>query len=133
MDFALVREAPTLPCALWPFSSSFLVVPDHSAAGSFLKLDVEGFCLCAGTGGGVGLLGPPVSCGGAGLNGWATSFVVCPVFNLVGDRKEVEAGRLGLVKSGLGLLLETGCCGFGLLGSSGLYPTRRVDSGRGLV
>lgn len=38
MDFALVREVPTLPCALWPFSSSFLVFPDHSAAGSFLKL-----------------------------------------------------------------------------------------------
>lgn len=82
--------------------------------------------------GGVGLLGSPGSRGGAGLNGWTTGLVVCPVFNL-DVLKDVGAGRLGLVDTGLGLPVATGCCGFGEHGSSGLYPARRVDSGRGLV
>lgn len=79
------------------------------------------------------MLGSSGSRGGAGLNGWTTGFVVCPVFNIVDVLKEVGAGRLGLVDTGLGLTVATACCGFGLHRSSGLYPARRVDSGRGLV
>lgn len=79
------------------------------------------------------MLGSPWSRGGAGLNGWTTGLVVCPVFNLLDVLKEVEAGRLGLVDPGLGLSVATGCCGFGLDESSGLYPASRVDSGRGLA
>lgn len=69
---------------------------------------------------------------GAGLNGWATGLVVCPLVNLLDVLKEVEAGRLGLDETVLGLPVEAGCCGFGMHGGSGLYPAGRVDSGRGL-
>jgi len=48
------------------------------------------------------------------------------VFNLLHVLKEVGAGRLRLVDTGLAV-------GLGVLGRSGLCPARRVDSGRGLV
>lgn len=79
----------------------------------------------------IGLLGSPVR-GGAGLNGWATGLVVCPAFNL-DVLIDVEVGREGLFVPSLGLPDKGGVCGFGVLGSSGLYPVDRVDSGRGLV
>ena len=126
MDFALVMaDTPSLLPDPVSFSASFLVLPDHSAAGGFvglLKKDpVMGFCRSAGLGG-VGLLESPMGRGGAGLNGCATGLVVCPVFSLGEGLKEVGAGRLGLVSTGLGLLVTPtfGCCGFGVLGGSGL-------------
>ena len=81
----------------------------------------------------MGLAGSPGSKGGAGLNGWTTGLVVCPVFTLLADLKEVGEGRFEFVDTGLSLTGAAGCCGFGLHGGSGLYPGRRVDSGLGLV
>lgn len=80
----------------------------------------------------MGLLGSPGSRGGAGLNGWATGLAVCPMSSVLDVLKEVEAGRLGLAETGLGLTAAIGCCGFGLHGGSGLYTAWRVDSGLGL-
>lgn len=121
-------EGPPLPDVDRSFSS-FFVVPDHSAAGSFSRLwekdKLAGFSLSAG------LLGSPGSKGGAALNGWTIGMVVCPAINLLEVLKEVEVGRLGLDETGFSL--QAGCCGFGVYGSSGLCPGRRVDSGRGLV
>lgn len=109
--------------------SSLFVDPDHSAEGGLLRLleyvKFDGF----GTGE-IGLVGSPGR-GGAGLNGWATGLVVCPVFNLE-ILKDVEAGREELVVTGLGFLEVSGVGGFGELGRSGLYAVIRVDSGRGL-
>lgn len=88
MDLALVMEDPPLLDVTWSVSPSVFVVPDHSAAGSFLKLfewpklDAPGFCRSTGTGG-LGLLGSPGSREGAGLNGWTTGLVVCPEINLL--------------------------------------------------
>lgn len=128
MDLALVMEGPPLPDVSRSFAS-LLVVPDHSAAGSFSRLwereRLAGFSLSAG------LLGSPGSKGGAALNGWTTGLVVCPAINLFEVLKEVEAGGLELADTGFGV--ETGCCGFGVHEGSGLCPGRRVDSGRGLV
>lgn len=78
-------------------------------------------------------LGSAGSRGGAGLNDWTIGLVVCPVFDLLYVLKEVGEGLLGLADTDLGLPLANGSCGFGLHDSSGLYPTRRVDSGLGLV
>lgn len=65
------------------------------------------------------------------MNGWATGLVVCPLVNLLDVLKEVEAGRLGLDETVLGLTVAAGCCGFGLQGGSGLNPAGQVDCGRG--
>lgn len=69
---------------------------------------------------GAGLLGSSSVKGGAGLKGWATGLVVCPVLSLEEGLKEVGAGRLRLVDTDLCLLVKFGCGGFREAGGSGL-------------
>lgn len=78
------------------------------------------------------MLGSPEIRGGAGLNGWTTGLVVCPVLNLLDVLKVEVIGWLELVDSGLGLPASTSCGGLGLPGSSGFCPGRRLGSDRGL-